>query len=89
MINISLHFFPLSFISFSAAHEWIASRSDWSVEISFLESDSEIETSSTYFQLFVLVDLSSKSLIITRNRTGPTTRVMFDTVILCSTSLAT
>ena len=49
----------------------MASRLDWIVELLFLGSTSEKETSSTYFQMYDSGVVAFKLITITRNKTGP------------------
>ena len=70
-ITISLHFLTFKHMSFCSAHCCISSRSDCIVNWSHIDRDSERVRSSTYFQWLLCADFSTGSLIITRNKIGP------------------
>ena len=67
----SLHFLALSFIRFIEAQELTVSNVDWMDAPPFFVRHSEIETSSTNFHRFVSGMGMDKSLIMMRNRIGP------------------
>ena len=71
LTTISLHFFPFNFMLLLTDHLSIVLRSDCRTETSFFFMDSDIVTSSTYFQWSVLEDASSRSLIIIIDKMGP------------------
>ena len=70
-IRNSLHFLALNFIKLCKAQELTESRFDCKFEMLLFLRPSDAEISSTNFQIFVLWDITSRSLIITKKRIGP------------------
>ena len=69
-IRISLHFLALSFIQLLKLQEATVLRLVWIVEMLFLTSPSDNDTSSTYFQVQNSGSEILKLLIITKNNIG-------------------
>ena len=70
-ISISLHFLALSFNLLLELQETTVLRLVWMVELLFLTSLSDNDTSSTYFQVQDSGSEILKLLIITKNSIGP------------------
>ena len=70
-IRISLHFLALSFIQLLELQEATVLRLVWMVELLFLTSPSDNDTSLTYFQVQDSGSEILKLLIITKNNIGP------------------
>ena len=70
-IRISLHFLALSFIQLLELQEATVLRLVWMVEMLFLTSPLDSNTSSAYFQVQVSGSEILKLLIIAKNNIGP------------------
>ena len=70
-IRISLHYLALSFIQLLELQEATVLRLVWMVELLFLMSPSDNDTSSTYFQVQDSGSQILKLVIITKNNIGP------------------
>ena len=69
-IRISLHFLALSFIQLLELQEATVLRLVWMIELPFLTSPSDNDTSSTYFQVQDSGSEILKLLTVTRNNIG-------------------
>ena len=69
--TISLYLPGFNFMSLAKAHELMLSNSNWSTELPFTGTTSEIVMSSTYFQLDVVGEDELRSFIINRKIIGP------------------
>ena len=69
--RISLHYFEFNCIQLFEAQLLMASRSFWMTLSSFLYDVSEIEESSTYFQMLVVGDGHLRSFTIISKSIGP------------------